>query len=179
MAGARVYPPLLFTVLLVGCGAANEVRKPAPPARPRAFELHWVERAKEPSLVFRVDRIIVRTSGWSAEVSVANTSRDDLQIRRPHRFPGSLFGLVLLETTSAHELRGLTADLRKEPPFLEPDVISPPLPISLRAGTTWRGTLSGSTRLRSGAVVRVIFGRFVRDREPQVLTWVTNHAVRL
>jgi hypothetical protein len=69
--------------------------------------------------------------------------------------------------------------MREEPPFLEPDQISPPLPVSLRAGATWRGSLSGRTVLRRGSVVRVIFGRFVRDRKPSIITWVTEHAVRL
>ena len=122
---------------------------------------------------------MLRPEGWSADVSVRNATRDDFQIRRAHRPRGSLFGLVLLETTSRKELRELTSEPRKEPPFLEPDRIAPPLPVSLRAGAAWQGTLSGSTVLRRGTVVRVIFGRFTRDRKPSVITWVTDHAVRL
>ena len=129
--------------------------------------------------MFRVERLVIRRDGWRADVSVRNTTVDDFQIRRPHRFPGSVFGLVLLETTSRRELRELTVENREEPPFLEPDRISPPLPVSLRAGATWRGSLSGALVLRRGTVVRVIFGRFVRDRNPRVITWVTDHAVRL
>lgn len=141
--------------------------------------LGWVERSESPPFEYRVERIEVRDDGWSADVSVRNGSKDDFQIRRPHRPRGSLFGLVLFETTDREELVELTAGLRKEPPFLEPDRIEPPLPGSLRAGQAWRGTIRGSTVLRRGAVVRVIFGRFTRDRSPQVVTWVTNHAVRL
>jgi hypothetical protein len=125
--------------------------------------------------VYRVERIAVRETGWSADVSVRNGTRDDFRIT-PR---GSIFGLVLLETTSRKELRELTSDLREEPPFLEPDRIAPPLPVSLRAGATWRGTLSGSVVLRRGTVVRVIFGRFSRDRKPSVVTWITDHSVRL
>jgi hypothetical protein len=179
MAGARVYPYLFVAAALAGCASGAETAKLAPPAEPRTIELGWVERSNRPELVFRVERLVVRRDGWRADVSVRNATADDFQIRRPHRFPGSLFGLVLLETTSHEELRRLTADMRKEPPFLEPDRISPPLPVSFRAGATWHGSLSGSTVLRRGTVVRVIFGRFVRDREPRVITWVTDHAVRL
>jgi hypothetical protein len=179
MRGARVYPWITAAALLAGCGSDADGPRLAPPAEPRTIELGWVERSKAPRLVFRVERLVIRRDGWRADVAVRNTTEDDFQIRRPHRFPGSLFGLVFLETTSRHELRELTAGQREEPPFLEPDRISPPLPISLRAGATWRGTLSGGTVLRRGTVVRVIFGRFVRDRKPMVITWVTDHAVRL
>jgi hypothetical protein len=179
MRGARVYPWIALAALLAGCGSDANGPRLAPPAEPRTIELGWVEQSKNPRLVYRVDRIVVRRDGWRADVSVRNTTEDDFQIRRPHRFPGSVFGLVLLETTDRRELRELTADHREEPPFLEPDRISPPLPVSLRAGATWRGSLSGGTELRRGTVVRVIFGRFVRDRKPMVITWVTDHAVRL
>ena len=170
---------LLSLVALAGCGSEAGRPEFAPPAAPRTIELGWVERSKDPAFVYRVERIILRPDGWSADVSVQNATEDDFQIRRPHRPRGSLFGLVLLETTSREELRELTADLKEEPPFLEPDRISPPLPGSLRAGAGWRGTLSGSTVLRRGTVVRVIFGRFNRDRPPHNITWVTDHAVRL
>lgn len=179
MTGARVYPAVLLAVALAGCGSEAGGPELAPPAAPRTIELGWVERSRDPALVFRVERIVLRPAGWSADVSVQNTTEDDFQIRRPHRPRGSLVGLVLLETTSREELRELTADLREVPPFLEPDRISPPLPGSLRAGATWGGTLSGSTVLRRGTVLRVIFGRFSRDRAPQNITWVTDHAVRI
>ena len=179
MRGARVYPWILAGALLAGCGADADGLRLAPPAEPRTIELGWVERSENPRFVYRVQRLVIRRDGWRADVSVRNTTEDDFQIRRPHRIPGSIFGLVLLETTNPRELRALSADHREEPPFLEPDRISPPLPVSLRAGATWRGSLSGATVLRRGTVVRVIFGRFVRDRYPRVITWVTDHAVRL
>ena len=126
-----------------------------------------------------MERLAIRRDGWSADVSVENATEDDFQIRRPHVARGSKFGLVLLETTGRKELRDLTAGSRREPPFLKPDRIDPPLPGSLRAGARWSGTLTGSAVLRRGTVVRVIFGRFNRDRPPLVATWVTDHAVRL
>jgi hypothetical protein len=179
MRGARVYPWIVLAGLLAGCGSDADGPRLAPLAEPRTIELGWVERSEDPRFVYRVERLVVGPEGWSVDLAVENTTGDDFQIRRPHRFPGSVFGLVLLETTDREELRELTAGHREEPPFLEPDRISPPLPVSFRAGATWRGTLSGPTALRRGTVVRVIFGRFVRDRKPMVITWVTDHAVRL
>jgi hypothetical protein len=179
MRGARVYPWIIVAALLAGCGSEADGPRLAPPAEPRTIELGWVERSDNPRFVYRVERLVVRPDGWSVDLAVENRTEDDFQIRRPHRSRGSLFGLVLLETMSRKELRELTADLEKEPPFLEPDRISPPLPGSLRTGETWRGSLSGSSVLRSGTVVRVIFGRFTRDRAPRVITWITDHAVRL
>ena len=151
----------------------------APAASPRAIPLHWVERSADPAFGFRVTRFVVRRDGWSADVSVRNSTRDDFQSRRPHYPRGSLFGVVVLRTASYGELLELTAGERKEPPFLAPDRTSPPLPVSLRAGASWRGTLSGSGILRQGAVVRLMFGRFTRDRQPSVFTWVTEHSLRL
>jgi hypothetical protein len=177
--GARVYPWIALAALLAGCGSDGNAPRLAPPADPRTIELGWVERSTSPGLVYRVDRLVVEPDGWRVDLAVENRTADDFQIRRPHRFRGSVFGLVLLETTRREELRELTADHREEPPFLEPDRISPPLPVSLRAGAAWRGSLYGTSALRRGTVVRVIFGRFVRDRKPMVITWVTDHAVRL
>jgi hypothetical protein len=179
MKGARVYPWIVLAAAVGGCGSEAERPTLAAPAEARTIELGWVERSTRPAFVYRVERLVARAGGWTVEAEVENRSRADYQIVRPHYARGSKFGLVLLKTKSTDELNELTADLRREPPFLPPDRIEPPLPTSLRAGETWRGTLSGSTVLRQGAVVRVIFGRFRGDTQPAVFTWVTEHAVRL
>jgi hypothetical protein len=178
MTGARVYPAVLAVVALAGCGSGAERPVLAPPAEARTIELNWVERGTGPRFVYRVRRLVLQAEGWSADVSVRNATRDDFRIGNPgERAP--LFGLVLLETESRTELQELTADLNMEPPVLLADRISPRPPVFLRAGTTWRGTLSGPTTLRSGTVVRLIFGRFARRGARGVTTWVTDHAVRL
>jgi hypothetical protein len=181
MTGWRVYPAsLLAAVVVAGCGSGDESVRVASPAKPRALELGWVEQASASGLVFRAHRFVVNQRGWQLTASVANHAEADYTIDRPHRPGESMFGLVLLETATRKELRELTADYRKAPPFLEPDRIEPPLPRVLSAGTSWRGTMSGSTVLREGAVVRFLFGRFVRTRgAPGYLLWVTQHAVRL
>jgi hypothetical protein len=164
-------------VTLVGCGSVSDASSPA---EPRTYELDWVEDSPESGLTFRVDRLVVRPVGWQLTVSVANRSSAGYAIRRPHRRGESMFGLVLLETAGSDEIRELTANFRKAPPFLEPGRIEPPLPSILLPGSSWRGTMSGSRALRNGAAVRVLFGRFERTRgDPGYLLWVTKHAVRL
>jgi hypothetical protein len=178
MQGWRVYPALVTAVVLVGCGSSDEPSRVAAPAEPRVFELGWVERSR--GLTFRVERLVIRAEGWDVTASVSNNTSVSYAIQRPHRPGESMFGLVLLQTDARSELRELTADFRKAPPFLEPDRIDPPVPRVLGRRTSWRGTLSGSTTLPKGSVVRVLFGRFVRTRgDPGYRLWVTNHAVRV
>jgi hypothetical protein len=181
MTGWRVYPAVVAAVALAGCGTGSEGgRALGPPAEPRAYELGWVERSAAAGLTFRVERLVIRRDGWQLTASVANRAPDAYLIQRPHRPGGSMFGLVLLETPTWDEVRELTADFRKAPPFLEPDRIEPPLPRRLDAGSTWHGTLTGSTTPRERAVVRILFGRFARVRgTPRYLLWVTSHAVRV
>jgi hypothetical protein len=179
MTGWRVYPPCLAAVALVGCGSMNAPTTVARAAQPPVFELGWVERSPS-GLTFRVERLVVRRDGWEVTASVSDSASVSYVIQRPHRPGESMFGLVLLRTRTRAEVRELTADFRKAPPFLEPDRIDPPVPRVLAAHSSWRGKLSGSTILRRGLVVRVLFGRFVRTRgDPGYLLWVTNHAVRL
>lgn len=170
---------LIAAVVLAGCGAGDDVTVPAP-AEPRVFELGWVEESTELGLIFRVQQLVIRRDGWLVTASVANRGSVDYAIRWPHHRGASMFGLVLLETVTRKELRELTADFRKAPPFLEPDRIVPPPPSVLRARSSWRGTMSGTRILPKGSTVRILFGRFDRTRgHPGFLLWVTEHAVRL
>jgi hypothetical protein len=179
MTGWRVYPACLAAVALVGCGSANEPTTVAIAAEPRMLELDWVERSPS-GLTFRVERLVVLSDGWEVTASVSNSASVSYVVQRPHRPGESMFGLVLLRTLMRAEVRELTAGFRKAPPFLEPERIEPPVPRVLAADSSWRGKLSGSTILRTGSVVRILFGRFVRTRgDPGYLLWVTNHAVRL
>ena len=170
---------VLAALVLAGCGAGDDIRVAAP-AEPRTLELGWVEESTDLGLVFRVHRLVIRRGGWELTASVVNRSSVDYAIRWPHHRGKSMVGLVLLETVTRKEIRELTAEFRKAPPFLEPYEIVPPLPTLLPAGSSWRGTMSGSRLLRKGSAVRVLFGRFDRTRgEPGYLLWVTNHAVQL
>jgi hypothetical protein len=172
---------LLAVAALVGCGSVSESdRVTTSPAEPRVIDLNWVERWPAAGLTFRVDRLVVRRDGWQLAAAVTNRSSVPYVIQRPHRPGEAMFGLVVLQTTTRKELRELTADFRKAPPFLEPGRLEPRPPRVLEARTTWRGVLSGPRILRRGWVIRVLFGRFVRAQgDPGYLLWVTEHAVRL
>jgi hypothetical protein len=183
MRRARVYPGVVaaVAVALAACGGTERPTL-APPAEPRTFELGWVERTSARGFVFRVERLTVTSTGWSADVAVENRTGLDYMLQRSHRPRESMFGIVLLETASRAELRRLTSDFQKTPPFLEPERIDPPPPVSFRAGRRWRGRMIGSTVLPRGAVARLLFGRFTRlgrIDEPEYVIWVTDHHVRL
>jgi hypothetical protein len=179
MRRARVYPGVLaaVAVFLVGCGRAERPTL-APPAEPRTIELGWSERFRSAGLVLTVGRLVLREDGWSADVGVQNRSR------RTYRL-GDGASLVLLDTPSRRELRQLTAELRSAPPSLAPSRASPRPPTELRPGAIWRGTISGPEVLRSGSVVRVLFGPYQRagprrlgESLPDAL-WVTDRSVRI
>jgi hypothetical protein len=169
---------LIAVLVLVGCGSGDELEVAAP-AEQRVLELGWREQSDESGLVIRVDRLVVRRNGWEVTALVANRSSVDYMIRWPRHRGKSMFGLVLLESTARKELHELTAGFRKAPPFLVADRIEPPLPTVLWAGSRWQGTMSGSSALRKGSAVRILFGRFDSTSGPPGLLWITDHAVQL
>lgn len=141
MTGWRVYPACLALAALPACGGSagtDSVRNPA--AEPRVLELGWVERSPEASLSFRVERLVIRRGGWRLTASVTNRDSVGYLIQRPHRPAESMFGLVVLETASREELRELTADFRKAPPFLDRTGSS------LGSRASWRGSPAGTER---------------------------------
>jgi hypothetical protein len=177
MRGPRVYPASLLVVVLAlaGCGDAPDGPTLAPSAEPRAFDLGWFERHE--GFTFRVERLAIAENGWSVTVSVTNGSP------RPYRLDRRSVGLVLLDSATPAEVRRLTDNLSHAPPALKPDRVSAEPPPALGPGASWSATASGSEVLRSGSVVRVLFGPFSsveRFRtEAQDVLWVTDHFVRL
>jgi hypothetical protein len=180
MRGPRVYPGCYLTVAvglaLAGCGGSPGPTL-APPAEPRTIQLGWVERHRAAHFTFRVERLVIAEGGWRATVSLTNGSR------RPYRLNPRSIGLVLLETPSRSELRRLTGNLSHAPPALKPTRTSPPPPPALGPGASWSTTIAGSEVLRTGSVVRVLFGPFSsveRFRtEVQEVLWVTDQSVRI
>jgi hypothetical protein len=177
MRGPRVYPALLLVVAvaLAGCGVGPDGPTLAPPAEPTTFDVRWVER--HDGFTFRVERLVIAEDGWRVTFSVTNGSR------RPYRLDRRSVGLVLLDTPTEAELRRLTDNLTHAPPALKPDRVSDEPPPALGPGASWSSTAFGSEVLRSGSVVRVLFGPFSsveRFRtEAEDVLWVTDHFVRL
>jgi hypothetical protein len=177
MTGWRVYPCLLVLVALAACSGIQRPELP-PPATPKDTDLGWVERYAAGQFVFRVGRLLVDPNGWEATVAVTNHSPS------PYRIGPQSFGLVALDTESEAELKRLTEDLTRTPPALRPDRIAPTPPPLLAPGATYRGTMRGSEVLRSGTVLRFLFGPFTRPGSRDVtegadVLWVTDHAVRI
>jgi hypothetical protein len=61
---------------------------------------------------------------------------------------------------------------------------APALPLVLRPGKTWRGTISAPGALAGGLWVRLSFGPFVSAADPpegaaSQVVWFTDHAYRL
>jgi hypothetical protein len=177
MTGWRVYPCLLVLVALAGCSG---IQRPtlAPPAPAKDVDLGWVERYAAGQFTFRVGRIVVGPEGWQATVAVTNNSTS------PYRIGPQSFGLVALDTTSQAEVKRLTENLTRAPPALQPVRVTPSPPPLLAPGATYRGTIQGTEVLRSGTVLRVLFGPFTRPDARDVtqaadVLWVTDHAVRI
>jgi hypothetical protein len=153
---------LCLLVTLAGCGGDDQA---SVPARAQTVKLGWrqVERAGRDGVVLAVRTLRVTPDGWSVSLTVANATRSTLVIDRAgaHRAGATDFGLMLLRTTTMDEVRELTADSRKAPPIDEATSFVPPLLRTLAPGARWSGTMSGTRRLASGQVVRVVVGRFI------------------
>jgi hypothetical protein len=177
MRGWRVYPAFCLAAALAASGCAGSPEGPslAPPAEPKAFDVRWVER--HAGFTFRVERLVVEEEGWRVTFAITNGSR------LPYRVDSRSVGLVPLDSATEAEVRRLTGNLTHPPPALKPDGAAPAPPPALGPGATWSATVSGSQALRTGSVVRVLFGPFTsieRFRtEVQDVFWVTDHYVRL
>jgi hypothetical protein len=179
----------LFLVVAVvataGCGAQQRAEPVAPvrPAEPQTAELRWREEYPPvgPQLRFHVERLEVRTDGWSADVAVENATAIPFELgNRPLELR---FGLMLFASGSVEDLedasrQGALPSLRQavsiEPP--PPDVIVP--------GATWKATLSAPGSLPNDSFVRVSFGTLYAQGDPPVdmqpvVVWITDKAHRL
>jgi hypothetical protein len=150
----------------------------APPAPPKDVDLGWVEHYAAGQFTFRVGRFAVGPDGWRANVAVTNNSTS------PYRIGPQSFGLVALNTRSQAEVNRLTENLTRTPPALEPTRVTPSPPPLLAPGATYRGTIQGTEVLRSGTVLRFLFGPFTRPGARDVtqaadVLWITDHAVRI
>lgn len=175
---------VLVVALLAGCGTTAEPEpvEPARAAEPQTAELRW--RESYPSsgkrLRFAVDRLVVRTNGWSVNVAVTNDVGIPFALERTLE---SAFGLMLFETGDLEELTDAT-DAAGLPPLRRAVRIVPPPPRVLSPGMTWRATLSAPGSLADGRWVRVSFGPLEAVGEPpgemqSPVVWITDRAHRL
>lgn len=176
---------LLALLVATGCGSQEEPAPLAPvrAAEPQKVELNWREAypATGPQLRFRVERLVIRDGGWSADIAVENaTSTAFTLATRPLdlEFGVMLFGSDSLEELEAASRSGNLPALRRA------TTIVPAPPGRLEPGESWRATLSAPGSLRARSFLRVSFGAFVAVGEPPpemepTVVWITDKAHRL
>ncbi len=177
----------LVAVTVAGCGSTNTpVSVPAAvKAPPQTVRLGWEEPypAGKTALVFGVSSFTVTSGGWTADLSVENTSQVGWAVGDPREAASRAFGVLLFPNDDLGELdrRNRSGDL----PALRPATsYIPALPLVLRPGQTWKGTIAAAGALAGGLWVRLSFGPFTsvgkppEGAQPQVV-WFTDHAHRL
>ena len=175
----------LVALAVAGC-AANTVTVPATVrAPPQTASLDWKERypSTKPALVFGVSRFTVTREGWTAEISVENTSSVAWTVGDPRAAAERQFGVLLFPNDDLSELerRSRSGDI---PAIRAATSYVPPLPQTLRPGQTWKGTIAAPGALAGGLWVRISFGPFTSVGKPPEgaqtpVVWFTDHAYHL
>ena len=173
------------TVALAGCGSSGTNVPAAVKAPPQTARLAWEEPypADGAALVFGVSSFTVTRTGWVARISVENRSQVGWSVGDPRDVAARAFGVLLFPNDDLDELerRNRSNDL----PAIRPATsYRPALPVVLRPGASWEGTISAPGALAGGLWVRLSFGPFAsvgdppQGADPRVV-WFTDHAHQL
>jgi hypothetical protein len=177
---------LLAAAVAAGCSSSGS---PGPPpsvaAPPQRAELGWEERFPPtgPALVFRAHRLAVTAAGWEVDVEIDNGTPIPWELGADRVAVGRSFGVMLFATADVEEVERRQRD--DDLPGLRPARrFVPVLPVELRPGRTWRGTVSAEGRLAAGRYLRLVFGPLVARGEPpqgmpSQFSWITDHAYLL
>ena len=181
--------PLLILALValgvVGCASTTVTVPATVKAPPQTASLEWRERypGTRPALVLGVSRFTVTREGWTAEISVENTSTVAWTVGDPRAAADRQFGVLLFPTDDLNELerRSRGGDI---PAIRAATSYAPALPQTLRPGQTWKGTIAAPGALGGGLWVRLSFGPFASVGDPPEgaqtpVVWVTDHAYHL
>jgi hypothetical protein len=176
---------VLLLLALTGC-AGNSVPLPAAvKAGPQTAKLGWVEPypAEKPALVFRVASFTVTPTGWSARISVENTSDIGWAVGGKKYAAELAFGVMLFPNDDQKEFEQRTRN-NELPAIRAATSYTPALPTVLESGQTWSGVIAAPGALAGGLWVRVSFGPFRSVGEPPEgvepsLVWFTDHAYHL
>jgi hypothetical protein len=185
MRRALVLCLVAVVVAVAGCGSSGTPVPTTVKAPPQTARLAWTEPypADGAALVFGVSSFTVTTDGWTADVSVENRSQVGWEVGDPRRAAQLAFGVLLFPDDDLDELerRNRNGDL----PAIRPATsYRPALPLVLRPGKTWKGTIAAPGALAGGLWVRLSFGTFAsvgkppEGAQPQVV-WFTDHAHQL
>ena len=176
---------IAIAIAIAGCGSTDLQVPATVRAPPQTARLAWDESYPSggAALIFGVSSFTVTRSGWTADVSVENRSQVGWEVGDPRRAVERAFGVLLFPNDDLKELerRNRNGDL----PAIRPATsYRPALPLVLRPGKTWKGTIAAPGALAGGLWVRLAFGTFVsvgkppEGAQPQVV-WFTDHAHQL
>jgi hypothetical protein len=175
----------LVLLALTGCGAGDDPVPVAVRAGPQSAKLNWTEPwpAKQPALVFKVASFTVTPSGWSAQISVQNTSDIGWAVGGPRYEAELAFGVMLFPNDDQEEFQDRVRN-NDLPAIREATSYVPALPAVIKAGQSWSGVISAPGALAAGLWVRIAFGPLrsvgeAPDGAVPVVQWFTDHAHRL
>jgi len=186
--------------IVAGCGAAATSLPPAHAASPQRAVLDWTERFGDATggIEYGVSSFEVTSTGWRAQVSIANRTAVPFAVGGTAAADAERFGLRLFATRAHSELESRNSD-GQLPTVRAADGFAPPLPRQLAPNAVWSGTISAPGPLAAGAWVRISFpplialtsggqGGAPAPRLPDVLSkahadqglvWITDHAYEL
>jgi hypothetical protein len=176
---------VLLLLALTGCAGSGGPVPTAGKAGAQSAKLGWVEPypAKQPALVFRVASFTVTPTGWSARISVENTSDIGWSVGGKQNAAQLAFGVMLFPNDDKKETeeRNRNKDL---PAIRAATSYTPALPVVLESGRTWSGDIAAPGALAAGLWVRISFGPFMSVGEPPdgaspTVQWFTDHAYQL
>jgi hypothetical protein len=165
-------------------GGESKVETASVAAGPQTAELGWRETygTTGERLVFTVDRLDVKETGWNARVGIENDSSVGWELAPGATSEGS-FGLQLFETGDIEELEERNRD-QTLPAVRAATRYAPALPAVLEPGSAWEGEISARGALVAGSWARVAFGTLVAVGKPpdeldEMVIWITDHAYEL
>jgi hypothetical protein len=168
-----------------GCGGGDSPLPPTTPAPPQVAVLDWMERYEQEgeAVEFGVRRFAVTEDGWRAEISITNDTSTRYAVGGSETEIDRAFGVMLFRTGELQELeqRNQAEDLPGLRPAQEFD---PELPLVLKPGATWSGTMSAEGSLAAGLFARMVFGPLVPVDDspsgfPPRLVWITDNSYQL
>jgi hypothetical protein len=192
---------LALAPVLAGCGAIAKPLPPAYAAGPQRAILDWKEFFGDRSggLGFGVRSFEVTTTGWRAQISIANQTDVPFAFGSGTSQLSQAFGVMLFATGAHSELDRRNAN-GTMPTIRSATQFAPALPARLGARQTWVGTISAPGPLASGTWVRVVFGPLFpapaasatsgkrppalpealqKANADQGIVWITDHAYEL